>query len=145
MNELALSLSVCSSFEVVSGRVRSPRPHLSNLVERVKIIAHRGASHLAPENTLASVNLAWELGADAVEVDVHLTGDGRIVAIHDTTTGRTGGTQLEVAQTYSRHLRRLDVGRHKNHDFAGEPIPFLGEVLDTIPPGRHLFIEIKCG
>jgi len=145
VNELALSLSVCSSFDVVSGRVRSPRPHLSSLVERVKIIAHRGASHLAPENTLASVKLAWELGADAVEVDVHLTGDGRIVAIHDTTTGRTGGTHLEIAQTHSRRLRRLDVGRQKHQDFAGEPIPFLEEVLDTVPSGRHLFIEIKCG
>ncbi|HNS19809.1 MAG TPA: glycerophosphodiester phosphodiesterase [Sedimentisphaerales bacterium] len=116
-----------------------------HLARRIKVIAHRGASHLAPENTLAAVNLAWEHGADIVEVDVHLTKDGRIVAIHDPTTERTAGAGLEVAKTHSRHLRRLDVGSHKHEDFTGETIPFLEEVLDTIPAGRHLFIEIKCG
>ena len=110
-----------------------------------KIIAHRGASHLAPENTLASVKLAWEHGADAVEVDVHLTKDRRIVAMHDPTTKRTAGKDLEIAATDSSDLRELDVGSHKHADFAGETIPFLEEVLDTMPPGRHLFVEIKCG
>ncbi len=129
---------------VCSGLVprRSRRIHLRR---RVKVIAHRGASHLAPENTLASINLAWEHGADIVEVDVHLTKDRRIVAMHDPTTERTAGTDLEIATTHSRRLRRLDVGSHKHEDFAGETIPFLEEVLDTIPPDRHLFIEIKCG
>jgi glycerophosphoryl diester phosphodiesterase len=116
-----------------------------SLAEHVDIIAHRGASHYAPENTLASVELAWKLGADAVEVDVHLTKDNRIVAIHDPTTGRTAGTHLEVAATPSASLRRLDVGRHKHPAFAGQTIPFLEEVLDTVPAGRLLFIEIKCG
>jgi len=111
----------------------------------VKVIAHRGASHLAPENTLASINLAWEHGADIVEVDVHLTKDRRIVAIHDHTTGRTAGKDLEVATTHSTDLRGLDVGSHKHADFSGETIPFLEEVLDTVGPGRHLFIEVKCG
>ena len=125
--------------------VKSRRLGLAGSGGQAKIIAHRGASHLAPENTLASVELAWRMGADAVEVDVHLTRDHRIVAIHDPTTGRTAGTHLEVAATHSRRLRRLDVGRHKHPDFAGEPIPFLEEVLETVPPDRHLFVEIKCG
>jgi len=111
----------------------------------VQIIAHRGASCLAPENTLASVELAWELGADAVEVDVHLTKDRRIVAIHDATTLRTAGKDLIVAATDSSQLRELNVGSHKHPSFAGEPIPFLEEILETVPPGRHLFVEIKCG
>ncbi len=113
--------------------------------ERTQIIAHRGASHLAPENTLASVRLAWELDADAVEVDVHLTKDHRIVVIHDPTTERTAGVNLEVAATDSPRLRELDVGSCKHPDFAGETIPFLEEILATVPPGRHLFVEIKCG
>jgi glycerophosphoryl diester phosphodiesterase len=108
-------------------------------------VAHRGASHLAPENTRASVELAWQLGADAVEVDIHLTKDNRIVAIHDATTERTAGAIWEVAATRSHRLRRLDVGSHKHPQFTGEPIPFLEEVLDTVPPGRRLFIEVKCG
>ena len=121
------------------------RTKFLRVVDQVKVIAHRGASHLAPENTLASIELAWQLGADAVEVDVHLTRDGRIVALHDPTTGRTAGTHLEVVATHSHHLRLLDVGRHKHPGFAGEAIPFLEEVLETVPPGRQLFIEVKCG
>jgi glycerophosphoryl diester phosphodiesterase len=134
-----------ASFLVASGRLRPRRPNLGDLAEHLKVIAHRGASHLAPENTLASVQLAWRLGADAVEVDVRLTRDGRIVAIHDETTDRTAGTRLEVATTHSSQLRRLDVGRHKHPKFAGERIPYLEEVLQTVPPGRQLFVEIKCG
>jgi len=111
----------------------------------VKIIAHRGASYLAPENTLASVKLAWEQGADAVEVDVHLTRDHGIVVIHDPTTGRTAGTDLEVAATDASALRSLDVGSLKGPQFRGERIPLLEEVLDTVPAGGRLFLEIKCG
>jgi len=134
-----------ASFLMASGHIRHRRPGLSDLAGHVKIVAHRGASHLAPENTLASVELAWQLAADAVEVDVHLTQDGRIVAIHDPTTDRTAGLHLEVAATDSSHLRRLDVRRYKHPRFPGERIPYLEEVLQTVPPGRQLFVETKCG
>jgi glycerophosphoryl diester phosphodiesterase len=134
-----------ASLLVASGRLRPRRPNLGDWAEHFKVIAHRGASHLAPENTLAAVELAWRLGADAVEVDVRLTRDGRIVAIHDETTDRTAGTHLEVAATHSSQLRRLDAGCHKHPKFAGERIPYLEEVLQTVPPGRQLFVEIKCG
>lgn len=134
-----------ASFLVASDRVRRRRANPGKAVEPIQVIAHRGASHLAPENTLASVKLAWRLGADAVEVDVHLTQDRRIVAIHDPTTDRTAGISLDVATTDSTLLRKLDVGSHKHPKFAGERIPYLEEVLETVPPGRQLFIEIKCG
>ncbi len=110
-----------------------------------EVIAHRGASHLAPENTLAAVRLAWSLDADVVEVDVHLTKDHRIMAIHDPTTLRTSGAALAVAETDSSRLRELDVGGHTHPDFAGQHIPFLEEVLATVPAGRRLFIEVKSG
>ena len=116
----------------------------SGCTQSVEIIAHRGASHLAPENTMASVMLGWDKGAD-VEVDVYLTKDNRIVAIHDETTERTAGIDLKVAETTSRELRKLDVGSFKSEAFAGEPIPFLPDIVQTIPPGRKLYIEIKCG
>jgi glycerophosphoryl diester phosphodiesterase len=134
-----------ASLLVASGRIRPRRARPTNAAGQVKVVAHRGASHLAPENTLASVELAWRLRADAVEVDVHLTQDRRIVAIHDPTTDRTAGIHFEVAATHSSHLRRLDVGRYKHPRFAGERIPYLEEVLQTVPPGRQLFVEIKCG
>lgn len=76
---------------------------------------------------------------------MHLSHDGRIVAIHDRSTARTGGTRLEVAQTRSSILRRLDVGCHKGPQFAGQRIPFLEEILEHIPPRRRLFVEVKCG
>lgn len=142
---MTLFAPMYASFLVASGRLRPRRPNLEDWAERLKVIAHRGASHLAPENTLASVELAWRLGADAVEVDVRLTRDGRIVAIHDETTDRTAGLHLEVAATHSSQLRRLDVGRHKHPKFVGERIPYLEEVFQTVPPGRQLFVEIKCG
>ena len=110
----------------------------------VDIIAHRGASWLAPENTLASVMLGWDKDAD-VEVDVYLTKDNRIVVIHDKTTQRTGDKNLKVSETNLEELRKVDVGRFKSEEFAGEKIPLLDEVIATIPAGRKLYVEIKCG
>jgi len=112
---------------------------------KMEIIAHRGASHLAPENTVASAELAWVKNADAVEVDVYLSQDERIVVIHDKTTKRTGGEELEVAKTPAPRLRELDVGSFKSKAYAGERIPFLEEILETVPKDRRLFVEIKCG
>ena len=111
----------------------------------VEIIAHRGASHLAPENTLASAELAWKLGADAVEIDIWLTKDGRIVALHDENTERTTGRKWKIAEHTLAELRRLDAGSWKDASYAGEPIPTLEEILASIPDRRRLFIEIKCG
>ncbi len=142
---MTLFAPMYASLVMASGRLRPRRSNLGGSTQHLKIIAHRGASDLAPENTLASVELAWRLGADAVEVDVRLTRDGRIVAIHDETTDRTAGARLEVAASHSSQLRQLDVGRYKHPRFAGERIPYLEEVLQTLPPGRQLFVEIKCG
>lgn len=110
-----------------------------------QIIGHRGSCYDAPENTLASVNKAWRDGADIVEVDVHLSRDGRIIVMHDATTARTTGVDLKISDTDSAELRKLDAGRWKGEEFAGERIPFLEEVLATIPSGRKLLIEVKCG
>lgn len=107
------------------------------------IIAHRGASYDAPENTMAAVQMAWKKGADAVEVDVHFSSDERIMVIHDKDTKRTGGADLKVSETPSTELRKLDVGSYKSKKYAGERIPFLEEVIQTIPAGKTLFIEIK--
>lgn len=116
----------------------------SGCTKSVEIIAHRGASYLAPENTMASVMLAWEKGADA-EVDVHLSKDNHILVIHDATTKRTGRIDLTVKENEHQELRKLDVGSLKSEEFAGEQIPFLADIIKTIPPGRKLYVEIKCG
>ncbi|MEX2187179.1 MAG: glycerophosphodiester phosphodiesterase [Pirellulales bacterium] len=110
-----------------------------------EIVAHRGASHGAPENTIAAIRLAWEQKADAVEFDVYLTKDGQIVVIHDADTKRTAGVARKVVDQSFAELRKLDVGSWKHARFAGEKIPSLAEVLSEIPAGKRAFIEVKCG
>lgn len=118
-----------------------------NMKAQPEFIAHRGASHLAPENTVAAAKLAWELGADAVEVDVHLAKDNRVMVIHDKDTKRTcsGKKNLSIENSPSMLLRDLDAGIRKGAQFKGEKIPFLTEIIETVPPGKNLVVEIKCG
>ena len=109
------------------------------------LIAHRGASHDAPENTLAAFALAWKQGADGIEADFHLTKDGHLVCLHDADTQRTTKVQHVVAQSTLAELKRLDVGSWKNPKFADQRIPTLAEVLKTIPMGKNFYIELKVG
>ena len=112
-----------------------------------QIIAHRGASYIAPENTVAAAKLAWELGADAVEVDIHLSKDNRVIVIHDKDTKRTcsGKKNISVKDAPSTLLRDLDAGVWKDEKYKGEKIPFLSEIIETVPAGKKLVVEIKCG
>ncbi|MFC0875699.1 glycerophosphodiester phosphodiesterase family protein [Saccharicrinis sp. FJH2] len=112
---------------------------------QVEYIAHRGASYNAPENTMASVDLAWEIGADAVEVDVYMSLDNRIMVCHDDTTLRTSGLKLVISKSKAKLLRKLDMGSWKDHQYAGEKMPYLTEVINSVPPHKTLVIEIKCG
>ncbi len=118
-----------------------------NTMAQNMFIAHRGASYLAPENTVASAKLAWELGADAVECDVYLSKDNRVMVIHDKSTRRTcnGKKALDISKTPSMVLRDLDAGSWKGPEFKGEKIPFIEEIIETVPEGKKLVIEIKCG
>lgn len=109
------------------------------------IVAHRGASYDAPENTMAAFQLAWEQGADGIEGDFHLTSDGHIVCIHDADTERVSGVKRVVAKTPFKTLRAMDVGRWKGPQWEGEPIPTFAEVLAALPDGKQFFIELKTG
>ena len=111
----------------------------------MQIIAHRGASYDAPENTLASARLAWAQGADALEVDVHLTRDDRLAVIHDSDTRRTAGVAGDVATLTLSALQQREVGRWKDARFAGERVPALDDILAIVPPGKRVFVEIKSG
>src|SRR3954451_8960614 len=110
------------------------------------LIAHRGESHLAPENTLAAFRLAWSLDDNAIEVDVQLTADGQVVVCHDDDTSRTTGgrTKLTIRDSTADELRTLDVGAWKDPKYAGERIPLLAEVLAGMPRGKRAFIELKA-
>ncbi len=111
----------------------------------MEIIAHRGASRSAPENTLPAFRLAWKQGADIAELDVHLSRDGRIVVSHDETTRRTGGIERRICDLTLAELRTLDFGRWKGAKWAGTRIPTLDEVIQTVPQAKRLLIEVKCG
>ncbi len=109
----------------------------------VEIIGHRGASFDAPENTLESFQLGWKQNADAVELDIMLSKDGKIVVIHDKDTKRLAGVDRPVADQSFEELRKLDVGRWKATNWEGTRIPLFSDVLASIPEGKRLFIEIK--
>src|SRR5262249_57618291 len=99
----------------------------------IGVAAHRGAAGRAPENTRASFQLAWELGADMVELDVRLTADGHPVTLHDATLDRTTDGAGPVAARTLAEIRTLDAGTRFGTAFAGERVPTLREALETIP------------
>ncbi|MEI6464762.1 MAG: glycerophosphodiester phosphodiesterase [Verrucomicrobiota bacterium] len=118
---------------------------MSSAASAVEIVAHRGASFDAPENTLASEKLAWRDGADVVENDIHLTKDGKIIVCHDKTTQRTTGHPGTITAMTFAELRTLDAGKWKGEQFAGEKLPTLDEQIALIPAGKRMFVEIKVG
>jgi glycerophosphoryl diester phosphodiesterase len=106
-------------------------------------IAHRGASAVAPGNTLAAFEKAVELGADGVEFDVQLSSDGVPVVIHDFTVDRTTDGTGRVAEMPLAQLKELDAGTAFSPTFAGQKVPTLTEVLDAIGGQLLLNIELK--
>jgi len=96
----------------------------------VLVIAHRGASGHAPENTLAAFKRALTLGATFIETDLQLSRDSRFVAIHDDTVNRTTNGQGKVHDLSLADLRRLDAGSWFGSEFTGERIPTLEEILE---------------
>ena len=108
-----------------------------------EIVAHRGASFDAPENTLAAFRLAWEQGSDGVEGDFYLTRDHQIVCIHDRSTSRTTGVGKTVEDSTLAELRELEYGSWKDRKWEGEKIPTFGEVYRSVPEGGLFVIELK--
>jgi glycerophosphoryl diester phosphodiesterase len=108
------------------------------------VIAHRGASGLAPENTLAAFRLAAEMGAGFVETDLRATRDGEIVALHDASLNRTTSGRGLLADCALRDLRDLDAGSWFDPRFAAERVPTLDEILDWSRRALlGLFLELK--
>jgi glycerophosphoryl diester phosphodiesterase len=105
------------------------------------IFAHRGASAHAPENTLAAFELALAQNADALELDVKLSVDGRAVVIHDPTVDRTTGSHGRVKDLTFAQLRSLDAGSFFSEKYQGEKIPLLEEVFEAV--GMRTFINVE--
>jgi glycerophosphoryl diester phosphodiesterase len=109
------------------------------------VVAHRGASEYAPENTISSFDLAWKMGADAIEGDFYLTADQQIVCIHDSNTKRTTCVDLDVKKSTLAELQKLDAGSWKGKKWTGVQLPTLEGVIETIPINKKIYIEIKMG
>lgn len=109
----------------------------------VLVIAHRGASGYAPENTIASFDEAVRLGADFIELDIQLSKDGELVVIHDLTVDRTTNGSGEVKNYTFAELQTLDAGSWFHPKFAGEKIQKLTTILDRYKGKVGFFIELK--
>ncbi|MFP6583079.1 MAG: glycerophosphodiester phosphodiesterase family protein [Candidatus Hydrogenedentota bacterium] len=109
----------------------------------VTVIAHRGASKYAPENTLAAFELAYTMKADYFELDCTLSKDGEVIVIHDDTLDRTTNIRGRVMNTASDVIGKADAGTWFDEKFAGEPVPTLGESLDMAKGKIGVYIEIK--
>lgn len=118
---------------------------LNTVVWGQMIVAHRGASFDAPENTIAAFEEAWRQKADGIEGDFYLTTDDQIVCIHDKDTQRTGGKRQQVASSSLQQLRQLEYGSWKNAKFAGQPLPTFADVWQTVPAGKMFIVELKVG
>ncbi len=109
---------------------------------RPLVMAHRGSSAQAPENTIAAFRRALVDGADLIETDLRLTADGVFVCLHDENLKRTGGVSVRAAAVTLEELQRHPVtcGRE---EFRAESVPALGELLEVLPPDVGLALELK--
>jgi glycerophosphoryl diester phosphodiesterase len=144
-----LATSEAASFAVDSAPATAQNRIAS---KRVLVIAHRGDSKVAPENTLPAFASAVRVGADLVELDYYHSSDGVPVVFHDDKLDRTsnacslwGGTEIKLDTKTLADLRRLDAGSWFGAKFAGTPIPTLAEALDVIQNGSMTLIERKAG
>ena len=112
-------------------------------VDDVVVIAHRGAAGSAPENTLASVALAVDQGADFVEIDVQESADGEIVVVHDSDLMRVGGAAIKIWEATTDQLLAIDVGSWYGPEFSGERVPTLEQVLEICRGRSRVVIELK--
>jgi glycerophosphoryl diester phosphodiesterase len=109
----------------------------------VSVIAHRGASLEAPENTLAAFRLAIEQGTDFVELDVQESSDGEVVVVHDSDLMKLGGGPRKIWETTAAELRATDIGSRVNPRFAGEGVPTLAEALSVAKGRARVIVELK--
>ena len=111
--------------------------------QQVLVIAHRGASEAAPENTMAAFRLGADLGADFVELDVQESADGEVVVVHDSDLMKVGGSPLKIWEAPGAALRAVDIGSRKGPQFASERVPTLAEVFALTKGRVRVVVELK--
>jgi len=109
----------------------------------MKIIAHRGYSFKAPENSISAFKEAFKVSSDGIELDIHLTKDDKIVVMHDERTKTTSNGDLLIKDTELSELKKLDIGSWKGEQWKEEIISELSEVFNIVPKQTEIVIEIK--
>lgn len=138
---IILIIIVIIFFAMTPIRISQGRPEPG--AGRPLVVAHRGASGTAPENTLPAIDRALKAGADLIEIDVQLTADGQVVLMHDETVDRTTNGKGRVEEMTAEDIKKLDAGSWFGAEFAGTGVPLLGEALAHIGGRTGLLIEIK--
>ena len=148
---LSFLLACAAAFSAHAASTNSPAEQLLR-IGRPLVIAHRGYSAVAPENTLPSFERALAAGADLIELDYHHSKDGALVVIHDYTLGRTTdatnrwpASGLKIAEHSLAELRELQAGLWFKPPYPGIGLPTLSEALDVIQRGSVTLIERKAG
>ena len=137
---LSLLGGFCLYYQIIMGQANFNVEFLREL----EVTAHRGASSLYPENTMAAFRGAKDLGADWIELDVQQTKDGEAVIMHDTNLYRVAGVDQNIYDLTYEELQQLEVGSYFDESFRGEKIPLLSEVVEfASESGIRLMIEIK--
>ncbi len=147
MKKLIFSLSLSFSLfflPLKMGQALGSLAHSLNTQKNVQVIAHRGFSSKAPENTMAAIKEAFLSGVSHIEIDVQLSKDGEVILFHDSSLDRTTNGYGKVAYKTLKELKSLDAGSWFSSQFKGEKIPTLEEVLEWLPQeGVTLIIEVK--
>lgn len=107
------------------------------------VIAHRGSSGKAPENSLSAYKQAWLEKSDAIEIDLRMTKDKHFVCCHDNNLNRVSSSKKTISSLNLTDLKEIDIGLWKSKKFKNETIPTLEEVLAKTPKRKKIFIEIK--
>ena len=136
---LILAISV---FNLISCSQKITKTNMSK--HKIMVVAHRGASGYAPENTLSSMQKAIDLGADMSELDVQETSDGKIIVLHDASLKRTSGVDKNIWETKYSDLKDLDIGSWFSDEYKNEPVPTLQQIIDLIKGKMKLNIELKA-
>ncbi|MCF8277040.1 MAG: glycerophosphodiester phosphodiesterase family protein [Flavobacteriales bacterium] len=110
---------------------------------QIEVVVHRGANHLAPENTKASAEAAIKLGAHYVEIDVRTSNDGVLYIMHDPTVNRTTDGSGLLGSMTSAEIDKLDAGSWFGKEFKGEPVPKLREYLNWIKGKAKVYFDVK--
>jgi len=142
INAIMTLVILLSAFTFISCSTEESKVEIKK--QKVMVVAHRGASGYAPENTLSAMKKAIEMNAEMSELDVQETADGEIILLHDNTLKKTTGVEGNIWEMNYADLKGLDAGSWFSEEYKNEPIPTMQEVIDLVKGKMKINIELKA-